>query len=340
MPEFREQTPREAWESEKLAVLSKKIDELQLRIEGTPLESALNKLAEELEAKGLTFRPKTYLSDEWGCPEGVPVIGIPFYLADERLKRLEDEFSEDLEDDRLTMMYLRHEAGHAFNYAYRLYQSEEWHTVFGPYSRPYVEDYSSNPFSKKFVKHIPGWYAQKHPDEDFAETFAVWLTPGIDWREKYKGHGALPKLEYVDRTMVSIGRTPPEVDVDAPPDEELGAVTVKEHYERRDEHESIAAQIAGYADGDLRELFGPATEANAAAAWADAKHRAIVKQVAYWTGARQPVVLSMAKHLIVRLTEMKLSMPAGGEEEAIVRFTAFVTTLASNWVRSGKFIEL
>src|SRR5689334_9089002 len=99
MPEFREQTPRDPWESEKLAVLSKKIAELQLRIEGTPLESALKKMYEELEAKGLSFRPKVYLSDEWGCPEGVPVIGIPFYLADERLKRLEDEFSEDLEDD-------------------------------------------------------------------------------------------------------------------------------------------------------------------------------------------------------------------------------------------------
>lgn len=338
MPEFREQTPREGWESEKLAVLSKKIEELQLRIDGTPLESALRKLADELEAKGLAFRPKVYLSDEWGCPEGVPVIGIPFYLADERLKRLEDEFSEDLEDDRLTMMYLRHEAGHAFNYAYRLYETEEWHLVFGPYSRPYVEDFQANPFSKKFVKHIGGWYAQKHPDEDFAETFAVWLTPGSEWREKYKGHGALPKLEYVDRAMAAIGRTPPAVDVDAPPQEELG--TVKEHYESRDEHDRVAAQIAGYADGDLRELFGLESEADGAAAWADANHRRIVKQVAYWTGARQPVVLAMAKHLIERLKAMKLSMPASGEQEALVRFTAMMTALASNWVRSGKFIEL
>jgi hypothetical protein len=340
MPEFREETPREGWEAEKLAVLSKKIDELQLRIEGTPLEAALKKLADELGEKGLRFRPKAYLTDEWGCPEGVPVIGIPFYLADERLKRLEEEFSEDLEDDRLTMMYLRHEAGHAFNYAYRLYQSEEWHQVFGPYTRPYVEDFEANPFSKKFVKHIPGWYAQKHPDEDFAETFAVWLTPGSDWREKYRGHGALPKLEYVDRVMKEVAEKPPLLDVDSPPAEEELGVTLKEHYERRDEGAAVGSQIAGYADGDLRDIFGPAGEAAAAAEWVERKHKSLVKQISHWTGARQPVVLAAAKHLAARLREMKLGMPGGNEEETIVRFTAFLATLASNWVRTGKFIEL
>jgi hypothetical protein len=339
MPEFREETPRETWESEKLAVLSKKIDELQLKIEGTPLETALNKLHAELEEKGLKYRPKAYLSDEWGCPEGVPVIGIPFYLADERLKRLEDEFSEDLEDDKLTMMYLRHEAGHVFNYAYKLYQTEEWHQVFGPYTRPYVEDYQANPFSKKFVKHIPGWYAQKHPDEDFAETFAVWMTPGVDWREKYKGHGALKKLEYVERTMQDLAKKPPLLDVTDLPADELG-YTLKEHYERRDELSGAAAQIAGYADGDLRELFAAPKAGASAAAWAEAKHASIVRNVAYWTGARQPLVLAATKHLILRLKEMELAVAPGKEEETLVRFTAFLTTLAGNFVRSGNFIEL
>jgi hypothetical protein len=338
LPEFREQTPRDGWEAEKLAVLSKKVDELQLRIEGTPLETALKKLYDELADRGLAFRPKVYLSDEWGCPEGVPVIGIPFYLADERLKRLEDEFSEDLEDDRLTMMYLRHEAGHAFNYAYTLYQTEEWHRVFGPYTRPYVDDYPTNPFSKKFVKHIPGWYAQKHPDEDFAETFAVWLTPGADWREKYRGHGALPKLEYVDRAMAAIGKAPPVLDVDSPPAEDLG--TLQDLYASRDEGALVAARIAGYADGDLREIFGPEGESATAADWVEAKHRKIVQQASHWTGARQAVVLAAVKHLTGRLREMKLVQPDGAPEDLLVRFTAFVTTLASNWVRSGQFIEL
>ena len=96
-------------------------------------------------------------------------------------------------------MYLRHEAGHAFNYAYRLYRTPEWRDLFGPFRRPYRDDYHPVPFSRRFVRHIAGWYAQKHPDEDFAETFAVWLTPRSQWRKRYKGWGALAKLRYVDR---------------------------------------------------------------------------------------------------------------------------------------------
>ncbi len=126
------------------------------------------------------------------------MIGIPFYLADPKLARLEKEMN-DLEDSDEIMMYLRHEAGHAFNYAYRLYRTPEWRELFGPFRRPYRDDYHPVPFSRRFVRHIAGWYAQKHPDEDFAETFAVWLTPRSQWRKRYKGWGALAKLRYVDR---------------------------------------------------------------------------------------------------------------------------------------------
>ena len=136
-------------------------------------------LYRELEAKGLKrFRPPTYLTDEWGCPDEEPIIGIPFYLADPKLARLEKEI-DDVEDDREIRMYLRHEAGHAFNYAYKLYESPEWRERFGPFNRPYRDRYKPVPFDRSFVRHMEGWYAQKHPDEDFAETFAVWLTPAL-----------------------------------------------------------------------------------------------------------------------------------------------------------------
>src|SRR5206468_1860446 len=138
-----------------------------------------------------------YLSDEWGCPDGHPVIGIPFYLADPKLARLEREMN-DLEDDREIMMYMRHEAGHAFNYAYRLFATPEWRRLFGPFNRRYRDHYRPVPFSRKHVRHIAGWYAQKHPDEDFAETFAVWLTPRSGWRRKYRSWPAFRKLRYVD----------------------------------------------------------------------------------------------------------------------------------------------
>jgi hypothetical protein len=176
-----EKTPPEAQE-----VLRKPIKELGLRLEGSPVEKYVYQLYREIERKGLKhFRPPCYLTDEWGCPSGEPVIGIPFYLADPKLSAVEKTLN-DLEDEREIMMYMRHEAGHAFNYAYQLYKTEEWRDLFGPFRRPYREDYRPVPFSRSFVRHIAGWYAQKHPDEDFAETFSVWLTTRSNWRKRYK----------------------------------------------------------------------------------------------------------------------------------------------------------
>jgi Putative zinc-binding metallo-peptidase len=158
-------------------LLAQRISELGLKLEGSPVERYVADLHRELEAKGLKrFRPPTYLTDEWGCPDEEPIIGIPFYLADSKLARLEKEL-DDVEDAREIRMYLRHEAGHAFNYAYRLYETPEWRELFGPFNRPYRDRYKPVPFDRSFVRHMEGWYAQKHPDEDFAETFAVWLTP-------------------------------------------------------------------------------------------------------------------------------------------------------------------
>ena len=189
-----EKTPAEVQE-----ILSKPIQQLGLKLEGSPLERFVQQLYQELEAKGLNkFRPKCYLTDEWGCPNMEPVIGIPFYLADPKLQRLESEMN-DIEDARQIMMYMRHEAGHAFNYAYALYRTEEWRSLFGPFRRPYRDNYKPVPFSRQFVRHLEGWYAQKHPDEDFAETFAVWLTPRSNWRKRYKDWGAMNKLLYMDR---------------------------------------------------------------------------------------------------------------------------------------------
>ncbi|MDF2766746.1 MAG: hypothetical protein K0S81_3741, partial [Rhodospirillales bacterium] len=205
------ESARSNWSEDREALLQRKIDELGLAIEGTRLEPIIQQLYEELERAGISLKPPVYLSDEWGCPEGIPVIGIPFYLADERLSRLEDELMEgvEAETDEEILSYLRHEAGHAFNYAYRLYETEEWHELFGPYSRPYREEYEPNPFSRNFVRYLPGWYAQKHPDEDFAETFAVWLDPASNWREAYAGWGCYPKLLYVEKIVKQLGRVPP-----------------------------------------------------------------------------------------------------------------------------------
>src|SRR5690242_1335614 len=141
-------------QSERDSLLGRQIADLGLSIHGTALESLVTELYRELDAKGLVFRPKVYLSDQWGCPDGTPLIGVPFYLADARLAKIEEEYSFDIESETDMMRYLRHECGHAFNYAYRLYDRADWRKLFGPYSRPYRERYRPNPFSHDYVRHI------------------------------------------------------------------------------------------------------------------------------------------------------------------------------------------
>ena len=131
----------EEWEGERRALLDKRISELGLSVKGTAVERLTAQLYEELAARGLAFRPPVYLSDQWGCPDGTPLIGVPFYLADPRLSRIEEEVAVEVEGEQDAMRYLRHEAGHAFNYAYRLYDRADWRQTFGPYSRPYRDRY-------------------------------------------------------------------------------------------------------------------------------------------------------------------------------------------------------
>src|SRR6516165_5965213 len=111
-----------SWETVRYELLNTRICDLGLQIEQSPLQPLVCRLRRELSVKGLKFRPEFYLTDSWGCPDEVPVIGIPFYLADRRLARIEEEQTGEIEDHHAIMMFLRHEAGHALNYAYRLYQ--------------------------------------------------------------------------------------------------------------------------------------------------------------------------------------------------------------------------
>jgi hypothetical protein len=214
-------------------LLSRKISELPLKMEGTHLEGSIIRLYKELEAAGIAFKPNIYLSDSWGCPNEVPVIGVPFHLADPALCNLLGQMGGiEVENDMTVMMILRHEAGHAFNYAYRLYDKPEWKTLFGPFSQQYQDDYKVDPSSARFVHHLAGCYAQKHPDDDFAETFAVWLTPDSHWQTAYTGTPALEKLQYVESVTAEYGEKPPIVTggkVDMPVEEIK--MTLSEWYE-------------------------------------------------------------------------------------------------------------
>ncbi|MCU1282630.1 MAG: hypothetical protein JWM53_6176, partial [bacterium] len=195
------------------------IRDLGLAIAGTRLEPLVAEFAHELRAAGLaTLTPRFYLSTEWGVPFGTIAVAIPFYLARPELAKLHVERTGMIEgfDGGEFLRYLRHEMGHVVNYAYKLYERREWVQAFGAITQPYVEEYRPLPFSKRFVRHLPGWYAQKHPDEDWAETFAVWMTPGIEWRVEYGDRPtALGKLVLCDKLMHEIAGAPPLVTDDA-----------------------------------------------------------------------------------------------------------------------------
>ena len=321
-------------------LLNKPIRELGLKIEGSPLQRLVQQLYHELEQKGLTkFRPVCYLTDEWGCPSGEPVIGIPFYLANAELAHLEKEMN-DLEDAREIMMYLRHEAGHAFNYAYKLHRTPEWKQLFGSFRRPYHDNYRPIPFSRNYVRHLAGWYAQKHPDEDFAETFAVWLTPRSAWRMRYRGWGAMAKLQYMNRIAKELGNVDPvrrrgstDITVD-----EMEA-TVAEFYQRVND-ETPLTDLA--LDTDLRDIFDASKRrrtAKPAHQFLHAQRKAVVDKVAYWTGAQRPLIKKLIEVIENRIEELGLFADTGRESEHLIQITVYVTALAMNYMARGKFVH-
>lgn len=326
----------DSWESEKQSLLTRRISELGLAITGTRVEKMIDQLYAELADKSLAFRPPVYLTDQWGCPDGTPLIGVPFYLADPRLEKIEDDFAEGIESETESMRFMRHEAGHAFNYAYRIYDRPDWRQTFGPWSRPYRERYKADPFSHDFVRHILGWYAQKHPDEDFAETFAVWLTPGLDWRKAYDGWPALNKLEYVDRVMRELAvESPP---VPAPTDDDLPVeamrYSLEDHY--REMGDSIPVSDSGVFDGDLRNIFATRDESpdgERADGFLASHRREIVGRISYWTGESAHSVRDFLNLLRKRAELLDLRV-RGLEASTLVELTAFGTAVMMNYRNS------
>ena len=160
-------------------------------------------LYEELNDAGIrNLRPEVYLGDEWFSPGGIPAIAVPFYLAHTDLKEIELLLMNSIEGGTPTAMkkLLRHEAGHSFDHGYKIARDLRWQKTFGRAPTIYrPEVYLPDSLSLDHVTHLPGHYAQAHPDEDFAETFAVAITPGLDWETRFAARpGALNKLRFVE----------------------------------------------------------------------------------------------------------------------------------------------
>jgi hypothetical protein len=332
--------PRE-WESlSDEALLEKRISHLGLKLEGTRVEPLIRQLYEELSAKGLAFHPPCHVGDEWFVPVGIPAIFIPFYLVHDRLRELERKLILEVEGEtpEWFMKLMRHEAAHAFSYAYQLYKRKRWQQTFGLASTEESEFYRPRPYSRSYVVHLDDWYAQSHPDEDFAETFAVWLTPGFDWRERYKGWKALQKLEYVDEMARSIAGKPP---VHQPgyrvADFDCLNVKLKTHYAgKRKLYEDA---YPDFYDNDLRQLFNAGPEAAkrvAAAAYLRSQRRPLMDSVCQWTNEKKYRVNKLLSRLIDRCEQLDLHIQADDPRQNL-QVSAYITTLVMNHLFTGKF---
>jgi len=233
---------------------------------------------------------------------------------------------------------MRHEAGHVFNYAYRLYARPDWIATFGPFDRPYRDKYRPVPFSRNFVRHMEGWYAQKHPDEDFAETFAAWLTPRSPWRRQYNGWPAMKKLRYVDRMAKTLAAVEPIVktgEVDITPDDI--SVTVEQFYEQAAQERQARIDIA--LDSHLAQIFltRKRKESKPAADIVGRYTTELVEKITYWTGVRRPVVKALIDSVCRTCERMRLWGEVGEEPRYLVEVTALATTLAMNFLTRGQF---
>lgn len=324
------------------------IQDLGLSIENTRLVPIIEEFQDELRQAGITqIQPRFHLSTEWGVPFGTVVIGIPFYLARPDLTELHSEEIGHIEgfDRRDILRYLRHEMGHVINYAFKLYDQEDWVKTFGSINQPYLEDYRPQPFSRRFVRHLPGWYAQKHPDEDWSETFAVWLTPGLNWREQYaQWHAALAKLEFCNQLMAGLHtRTPLVTATDL--DEDVGGLnySLQDFYRRQTAGEEVSPGL----DGDLRSIFDDLNgtddpkssnqEMRPAGALIRRLERKMTADIFCWTGHFPEKTRSLVRHLADRAESLQQYYPARAEEQAVVAVTILITSLAMNHVHRGAY---
>ena len=327
-----------SWPDDKL--LDLRICDLKVTIEGSALEPRLTELRTEFADRGLSsFDPHFWLSAEWFSPDGVPGVAIPFYLSHPRLEKLERAQMLEVEGGTPAwcMKILRHEAGHAIDNAYRLRARLRRQRVFGPSYIQYPDYYTPKPYSKSYVLHLDSWYAQSHPDEDFAETFAVWLTPDADWKSRYADWPALKKLEYMNALMGELAGKPMVVRSRrrVEPIQSIRK-TLRAHYDRKRRHYGLLHPH--FYDRDLRKLFSdsPEFETHMKAARFIARIRREARRlVAEWTGEYQYTIDQVIEDMIRRTNELNLRLREP-EEQAKLDFIILLTVQTMNYLHSGR----
>lgn len=329
-------------------LLDLRLCDLKIGIAGSWVEACVQQLYKELDARGLRLKPPCYIGDEWFTPDGVAAIALPFYLFHPRLLQLEKKMMLEAEGGtpEECLRLLRHECGHGYVHAFNLTRQRDWVKLFGNPRSDFEDFYHFRPYSKSYVRHLKGWYAQSHPEEDFAETFAVWLDPGSDWRKAYAGWPALKKLEYVDALMGGLKGS-----VRAPKRKDL-AYHVSElkrklstHYQQR--RSFYAEEGEDYYDADLKALFQPPSAGSgqappgglAAARWIGSAGRVLDRSVGVWAHEPRFTVRRMRIRLMKRCQALKLVLPKDAKEAEAAKlgFSAYLASLISNYVFTSRY---
>jgi hypothetical protein len=318
-------------------LLARRISGLGLSIRGTPVERGIRRLHRELDRRGIRLRPHCWVALEWFSPDGIPGIAVPFYLLHPRLRALQRRAAGEAEGGsaRELMRLLRHEAGHAVDNAWRLRRRAGWRAAFGPASRRYAGSYRPRPGSRRYVQHLGGWYAQSHPAEDFAETFAVWLAPRSQWRRRYADWPpALRKLRYVDELMRELRGKRPVVRsrrVVEPARE--SRLTLRRFYGRADarSHGPNAPRI----DAALRRLFAVPADGRqrpAAARVLREELPRLRRRVARQLGVSEYLVQEIASRMIARSSALGLRL-RGSRRAVRGRLAALVAAEVAHSMR-------
>jgi hypothetical protein len=319
-------------------LLAIRLCDLRLSIAGTPLENRVARLYQELKAHGLRFKPHVWMAEEWFTPDQVPGFAIPFYLGHPRLSKLERKHMLEVEGgtEQECLRILRHEAGHAIDNAFNLHTRRGYQQLFGSFRHPYPNWYRPKPNSRNYVLHLPAWYAQAHPAEDFAETFAVWLAPGSRWRKQYQGWPALDKLEYVDELMRELKGKPPTNKMRR----RVGQlseikITLREHYVKKRQH--YAFQGPPDYDRVLHRIFSaePRHQSCPSALSFLRRHRReICREVAEGTGIHNYAINQILGQMINRCRELRLRV-ALTEERAKEKVLVFLAAQTINGIHTG-----
>ncbi len=340
----RARKPRPSYRWERFdddALLRLRFRDLGLKIADSPVGADAQRLFVELDQRGIRFKPHVWFSTEWFSPDGVPGIAVPFFLGHPRLVRLERRMMGEAEggNRRWRLRLLRHELGHAVDTAFGLRRRNDWRQVFGTASALYSRDYTARPRSRNHVLHLEHWYAQSHPTEDFAETFAVWLRPKARWRSEYTGWPALAKLEFVDQLMTELaGRVPAKRDRSLIEPLTDNNRTLGEHYRRR---VYLSESGAERYDSRLTRAF-PRTAASASALADNSAERLLtdlkpllIRALLRSSRAHPYVVFQVLRAVRRRARQLDLKL-GGPKREAIQKVTRLHERILADVLRRNE----